>query len=232
MNYATLFTTIKGYLENDFPATALTNSSGTVADFTSIQQINTFIQQAEQRIYNNVQFPSLRMNVSGNCTQGNKYLACPTDFLAVYSLAVVDGDGLYTYLLNKDVNFIRESYPDPASQGLPEYYALFGPRSNEPNELTFILGPTPDDNYTMELHYFFYPETIVTANTTWLGDNLDSVLLYASLVEAYTFMKGEADMVAQYEKKFQEALAIAKRLGDGMERRDAYRSGQARVPVL
>jgi hypothetical protein len=232
VNYATLFTTIKGYLENDFPATALTNSSGTVADFTSIQQINTFIQQAEQRIYNNVQFPSLRMNVSGNCTQGNKYLACPTDFLAVYSLAVVDGDGLYTYLLNKDVNFIRESYPDPASQGLPEYYALFGPRSNEPNELTFILGPTPDDNYTMELHYFFYPETIVTANTTWLGDNLDSVLLYASLVEAYTFMKGEADMVAQYEKKFQEALAIAKRLGDGMERRDAYRSGQARVPVL
>jgi hypothetical protein len=218
MNYTELSQAIQDYTEN--------------TETSFVANIPVFVEQAEERIYNSVQFPSLRMNVTGNCTQGNKYLACPTDFLASYSLAVVDGDGAYTYLLNKDVNFIRESYPTPTDQGLPLYYSLFGPRSSEPNELTFLLGPTPDDNYTMELHYFFYPETIVTAGTSWLGDNLDSVLLYGSLVEAYTYMKGEADMVAQYEKKYQEALAIAKRLGDGMERRDAYRSGQARVPVV
>ena len=218
MNYTELSQAIQQYTEN--------------TETSFVDNIPVFVEQAEQRIYNSVQFPSLRMNVTGNCTQGNKYLACPTDFLAVYSLAVVDGDGAYTYLLNKDVNFIRESYPTPTDQGLPAYYSLFGPRSSEPNELTFLLGPTPDDDYSMELHYFFYPESIVTAATTWLGDNLDSVLLYGSLVEAYTYMKGEADMVAQYEKKYQEALAIAKRLGDGMERRDAYRSGQARVPVV
>lgn len=218
MNYTELSQAIQDYTEN--------------TETSFVANIPVFVEQAEERIYNSVQFPSLRMNVTGNCTQGNKYLACPTDFLAAYSLAVVDGDGAYTYLLNKDVNFIRESYPTPTDQGLPLYYSLFGPRSSEPNELTFLLGPTPDDNYTMELHYFFYPETIVTAGTSWLGDNLDSVLLYGSLVEAYTYMKGEADMVAQYEKKYQEALAIAKRLGDGMERRDAYRSGQARIPVV
>jgi hypothetical protein len=218
MNYTELSQAIQDYTEN--------------TEDSFVANIPVFVEQAEQRIYNSVQFPSLRMNVTGNCTQGNKYLACPTDFLAAYSLAVVDGTGAYTYLLNKDVNFIRASYPTPTDQGLPVYYSLFGPRSSEPNELTFLLGPTPDANYTMELHYFFYPETIVTAGTSWLGDNLDSVLLYGSLVEAYTYMKGEADMVAQYEKKYQEALAIAKRLGDGMERRDAYRSGQARVPVV
>jgi len=218
MNYTELSQAIQDYTEN--------------TETSFVANIPVFVEQAEQRIYNSVQFPSLRMNVTGNCTLGNKYLACPTDFLAAYSLAVVDGTGAYTYLLNKDVNFIRESYPTPTDQGLPLYYSLFGPRSSEPNELTFLLGPTPDANYTMELHYFFYPETIVTAGTSWLGDNLDSVLLYGSLVEAYTYMKGEADMVAQYEKKYQEALAIAKRLGDGMERRDAYRSGQARVPVV
>jgi hypothetical protein len=218
MNYTELSQAIQQYTEN--------------TETSFVDNIPVFVEQAEQRIYNSVQFPSLRMNVTGNCTLGNKYLACPTDFLAAYSLAVVDGTGAYTYLLNKDVNFIRESYPTPTDQGLPLYYSLFGPRSSEPNELTFLLGPTPDANYTMELHYFFYPETIVTAGTSWLGDNLDSVLLYGSLVEAYTYMKGEADMVAQYEKKYQEALAIAKRLGDGMERRDAYRSGQARVPVV
>jgi hypothetical protein len=231
VNYVTLFETIKGYVENDFPDVSFTNNgaSGTVT-LTSTEQINTFIQQAEQRIFNTVQFPSLRKNVTGNVTTNNKYLSCPNDFLATYSIAVIDA-GEYTYLLNKDVNFIRASYPSPTDTGLPAYYALFGPRSSSNDELTFILGPTPDDDYEVELHYFYYPPSIVTAGTSWLGDNLDSVLLYGSLVEAYTFMKGEPDMVALYNTKYQEALTLAKRLGDGLERQDAYRSGQARVPV-
>lgn len=214
-----------------------TELSQAIQDYTEcteslfVSNIPVFVEQAEQRIFNTVQFPSLRKNVTGTATQGNKYLACPDDFLATYSLAVIDGNGTYYYLLNKDVNFIRESYPDPSAQGLPAHYALFGPRSSMPNELSFLLGPTPDDDYSMELHYFFYPQSIVTANTSWLGDNLDSVLLYASLVEAYTFLKGEADMMALYNGKYNEALAIAKRLGDGLERADAYRSGQARVKV-
>ena len=231
MNYATLFETIKGYVENDFPSVSFTDSAGTgSATLTSTEQVNMFIEQAEQRIFNTVQFPSLRKNVTGNMTDGNQYLACPNDFLATYSIAVINA-GEYTYLLNKDVNFIRASYPSPTDTGLPAYYALFGPRSNNASELTFILGPTPDDDYDVELHYFYYPPSIVTAGTSWLGDNLDSVLLYGSLVEAYTFMKGEPDMIALYEKKYQDALALAKRLGDGMERQDAYRSGQVRVPV-
>jgi len=196
-----------------------------------VSNIPTFVQQAEQRIYNQIQFPSLRRNVTGHCTASNKYLACPLDFLAVFSMAVIDGAGTYTYLLNKDVNFIRESFPTPTDTGTPQYYALFGPRSNNADELTFILGPTPDTVYTFELHYFYYPESIVTAGTSWLGDNLDSVLLYGSLVEAYTYLKGEEDLMALYEGKYKEAVALAKRLGDGLERRDAYRSGQARVPV-
>jgi len=171
--------------------------------------------------------------VTGTLSTNNKYLSCPTDFLAVYSMAVVNTDGSYSFLLNKDVNFIRESYPIPTDTGVPAYYALFGPVSTNEAELTFILGPTPDSTYTMELHYFYYPESITTtaSGTTWIGDNIDSVLLYGSLVEGYTFMKGEADMIGLYEKKYQDALMLAKRLGDGMERRDAYRSGQARVPV-
>tara|TARA_R110000868_G_C10615322_1_gene741775 strand:+ start:78 stop:524 length:447 start_codon:yes stop_codon:yes gene_type:complete len=139
--------------------------------------------------------------------------------------------GAYEYLLNKDVNFIRQAYPAPTSTGTPKYYALFGPQSADPKELTFILGPTPDVAYAVELHYFYYPESITTAVNTWLGDNLDSVLLYGTLVEAYTFMKGEADMLGLYETKYKEALGLAKRLGDGLERSDAYRSGQARVSV-
>ena len=190
-----------------------------------------FVKQAEQRIYNSVQFPSLRKNVTGLTTSSNKYLSCPLDFLAVYSMAVVDATGAYEYLLNKDVNFIRQAYPRPTSVGLPKYYALFGPRSDQAKELTFILGPTPDAQYTIELHYFYYPESIVTAGQTWLGDNLDSVLLYGSLVEAYTYMKGEPDMLKLYNDKYVEAIALAKRLGDGMERQDAYRSGQVRVQV-
>jgi hypothetical protein len=219
MNYAALVSAIQSYTENTFPTT----------------DINVFIAQAEQRIYNSVQFPSLRKNVTGNVTVNNKYLACPEDFLAPYSLALYPiGGGSYTYLLNKDVNFMREAYPNPTSTGLPKYYALFGPTVNSgtiTNELSIILGPTPDAAYATEMHYYYYPESITTAVTTWLGDNFDSALLYGALVEAYTYMKGEADMVTLYNQKYMESLALAKRLGDGMERQDAYRSGQLRVAV-
>lgn len=240
MNYATLFKTIQGYTENDFPAGSFASSTGSgTVTLTAKEQIDTFIQQAEQRIFNSVQFPSLRKNVTATTTASNKYLSSPSDFLAVYSMAVIDGDGNYEYLLNKDVNFIRQSYPNPASTGIPKYYALFGPTTTNDsppvitNELTFILGPTPDAAYSVELHYFYYPESITTvaSGQTWLGDNFDSALLYGSLVEAYTYMKGEPDVIAGYNKRYEEAMILAKRLGDGMERRDAYRSGQARFPV-
>jgi hypothetical protein len=228
MNYSELSSAIQSYTENEFPDTYLAN--GTAVDSTT--QINLFITQAEQRIFNTVQFPSLRRNVTGITTASNKYLACPSDFLAAYSMAVINASGSYEYLLNKDVNFIRQAYPQPTDTAEPKYYALFGPSYSNSKELSFILGPTPDAQYSVELHYFFYPESITTAGTTWLGDNFDSVLLYGSLVEAYTFMKGEADMLALYETKYKEALALAKRLGDGMERSDAYRSGQFRMPSL
>jgi hypothetical protein len=306
MNYAELVDAIQGYTENTF-----TDS-----------QLATFVQQTEQRVFNTVQFPSLRKNMTGTTTLNNKYLSTPSDFLAPYSLAVIDGSGNYEYLLNKDVNFIRQAYPSPTSTGAPKYYALFGPTTTSgatpqvTNELSFILGPTPDAAYTVELHFYYYPSSIVqggiatlgvvtggggysngtyydvlllggdgggatativvaggavvsaaiasagagyrvdnilTVGTTigatgsgfsvpvgtltnnngrsWLGDNFDSVLLYGSLVEAYTFMKGEADLIQLYDTKYKEALALAKRLGDGMERMDAYRSGQVRIPV-
>jgi hypothetical protein len=232
VNYAALFETIKGYLENDFPATSFTDSAGTgTATLTSTEQINTFIVQAEKRIFNMVQFPALRKNVTGSFTSGNQYLTCPDDFLAPYSLAMITTAGAYSFLLNKDVSYIRESYPDPAATGTPQHYALFGPNYSDPTILTFIVGPTPDAGYSVEMHYFFYPESITTASTTWLGDNFDPVLLYGALVEGYTFMKGEPDLVAQYEKKFQESIALAKKLGEGMEKRDQYRSGDPRVPV-
>jgi hypothetical protein len=238
VTYNELFETIKGYTENDFPNTQYGNPSAVSTNFTSKEQIDTFIRQAEQRIYNSVQFPSIRKNVTGTTTNGNKYLSSPSDFLAVYSIAVIDGSGNYEYLLNKDVNFIRAAYPNPSSTGLPQYYALFGPTTtndNPPavtNELSFILGPTPNAIYSVELHYYYYPESIVTAGTTWLGDNFDSVLLYGSLLEAYTYMKGEADVIQNYTGRYNEALLLAKRLGDGMERSDAYRSGQFRMPNL
>jgi len=303
MNYTELSNAIQAYTEN------------TETNF--VAEIPVFVGQAEQRIYNSVQFPFLRNNVTGVTAINNRYLQCPTDFLAVYSLAVINASGEYEYLLNKDVNFIRQAYPQPTDTAIPKYYALFGPRSDNPAELTFILGPTPDASYSTELHYFFYPPSIVqspvatlgaitggsaytngtyfnvpltggagsgilatvtvaggavtavtivnggiqyvvgntlsatasniggtgsgfsvpvasvsnSAGVTWLGDNFDTVLLYASLVEAYTYMKGEPDMMALYNGKYQEALALAKRLGDGMERQDAYRSGQYRQAV-
>lgn len=219
MNYAALVTAISDYTENTFPTSAM----------------NTFITQAEQRIYNTVQFPSLRKNVTGSITASNKYVSCPNDFLAPYSLAVYPvAGGDYTFLLNKDVNFIREAYPNPTSTGTPKYYALFGPTVTSgtiTTELSLILGPTPDTTYNTELHYYYYPESITTASTTWLGDNFDSVLLYGSLVEAYTYMKGEQDIIGLYDSKFKDAIILAKRLGDGMERQDAYRSGQFRQQV-
>ena len=210
MNYSELVTEIQSYVENEF----------VTAD------INTFIQQAEQRIYNSVQLPAIRKNVTGSLTIGNKYLSVPTDWLATFSLAVIDAAGEYQYLLNKDVNFIRAAYPTTAvlDRGLPEYYAIFDSNS-------FILGPTPDAAYTAELHYYYYPESIVTAGTTWLGDNYDSALLYGALVEANTFMKGEEDVMAVYQKRYEENMSLLKMLGDGKDRRDAYRSGQVRYPV-
>lgn len=226
MNYTELKAAIQAYTEN--------------SEANFVAEIPVFVQQAEQRIYNSVQFPSIRKNVTGMTTAGNKYLQCPLDFLAVYSIAVVTNvtgsdinTGTYEYLLNKDVNFIRQAYPQANDTGVPRYYALFGPRSDNEDELTFILGPTPDTTYDVELHYYYYPESITVAanERTWLGDNFDSVLLYGSLVEAYTYMKGEQDMMALYNGKYQEALALAKRLGDGMERQDAYRSGQFRQKV-
>ena len=222
MNYSELFSQIQSYTENQFPEFYLANNS----TINVTTQINTFIQQAEERIYNTVQLPSLRKNVTGNCSSTSKYLACPNDYLSSYSLAVIKADGTYEYLLNKDVNYIRQAYPDPTATGLPRYYALFGSRLNDPNELTFILGPTPDAAYGAELHYFYYPESIVNASTSWLGDNYSPVLLYGSLVEAYLYMKGEADILAAYVARYQEALGQLKRLGDGLERNDAYRAGQ------
>jgi len=305
VNYATLVEQIQLYTQNDEPA--------------FVANIPVFVQQAEQRVYNTVQIPALRKNVTGVCTNGNKYLSCPNDFLSVFSMAVVDGAGDYQYLLNKDVNFLREAYPSPADTGLPRYYALFGPTvagSTISTELSFIMAPTPDSAYNVELHYYYYPESIVmrpvltlntlvggsgytngihynvpltggsgagaaadilvtagavtqvtlvsggsfylagdvlsaaTANigggtnfaitvatvgnntgTSWLGDNYDPVLLYASLVEAYIFMKGEQDMMGYYEGKFKEALGQLNRLGTGLERGDAYRDGQAKIKV-
>ena len=227
MNYAALSAAIQDYTQN--------------YEQEFVVNIPVFIKQAEQRIYNSVQFPSLRKNVTGSLSANNKYLSCPNDFLSVYSLAIITGvtggnlnTGSYEYLLNKDVNFIRQAYPTPNDTGVPKYYALFGPTVSGysiSDELSFLVGPTPDSSYDVELHYYYYPESITTANTTWLGDNFDSVLLYGSLVEAYTFMKGEADLIALYDGKYKEALALAKRLGDGMERQDAYRSGQYRQPV-
>ena len=280
MNYTELKAAIIAYTENQDPS------------FEA--EIPVFVKQAEQRIYNTVQIANLRKNMTGQLSAGNKYLACPDDFLSAYSLAIyasasttatgtsgqftitvasatdlvpgmiASGSGIasgatvvtvvgttvtlnlantgtvsgavsfqgdYVYLLNRDVNFMREVFPNPSYKGVPKYYALFGPRSNNVNELSFILGPTPDANYYAELHFYYYPESIVTAQTSWLGDNFDSALLYGSLIEAYTYMKGEQDLMQMYEVKFKEALALLKNLGDGKQRGDAYLDGQIKLPV-
>lgn len=216
MTYSELVTFVSDICENTFPT----------AD------MNMFIEQAEQKIYNTVQLASLRKNVTGLTTSGNKYLSTPNDFLSAYSLAVVHPNGDYRFLLNKDVNFIREAYPNASDTGFPEHYAIFGPNSALPNELTLILGPTPDAQYTAELHYYYYPESIVTAGTTWLGENFDSALLNGTLVEAIRYMKGEADMVALYQSMYDRAMIQLKQLGDGKQRQDMYRDGQIRVQVV
>lgn len=221
MNYTQLSNAIVAYTEN--PST----------EFAA--QIPVFVKQAEQRIYNTVQIAYLRKNVVGALTSGNKYLSAPDDYLSTYSLAVIDGSGNYTYLQNKDVNFIRQVYPSPSTSGLPKYYAIFGPTTTGggaiTNELSFIVGPTPNSNYNVELHYYYYPTSIVDSGTSWLGDNFDSALLYGSLVEAYTYMKGEPDLLGFYNQKYIEAMALLKNLGDGKQRGDAYRDGQVKLPV-
>ena len=301
MNYEQLYNNIQSYAEN--------------TEQLFVANIPVFVMEAEERIYNSVQLPSLRKNVIGTMTSGNSYLSCPIDYLSTYSLAVIDSSGNYSYLLNKDVNFIRQSYPNPTSTGMPQYYALFGTQYNNNNELSFILGPTPDTNYSAELHYFYYPPTIVqgqisllgtitggslytngiyqnvsltggsganatadilvasgavvscnlkfggnfyvagdilscsslgstgsgfsilvnavsnATGTSWLGDNYDPVLFYGAMREAMIFMKGEQDMVAYYQKMYEEALAQLNRLGTGLERGDSYRDGQARIKV-
>jgi len=223
MNYTELSAAIRNYSETEEP------------DF--ITNIPVFVQAAEQRIYNSVQLSYLRKNVTSTLTPNNKYLSSPQDFLSVYSIAVVGAGGSYEYLLNKDVNFIRQAYPSPTDTGVPKYYAIFGPTTTsdtppvQTNELSFILGPTPDSNYPVELHYFYYPESIVTAGTTWLGDNFDTALLYGALREAAIFQRQEPDVVANYEQKYNETMTLLKQLGDGKERQDAYRTPQVRYPV-
>jgi hypothetical protein len=208
MNYTELKTNIQDICEMTFTA----------------DQLAMFTDQAEQKIYNSVQIPALRRNQTGALTNANSYLALPPDFLYAYSLAILDGSGVYTYLLNKDVNFIREAYPDPATTGVPAHYALF-------SDSAFIIGPTPNSSYTVELHYGYYPTSIVTANTTWLGDNFDSALLNGALIEAIRFMKGEQDIIANYEKLYLQSIGLLKNLTDGKLQEDTYRSGQYRQSV-
>ena len=217
MNYTELKTQVQDITENSFSNDALA----------------MFTEQAEQKIYNSVQIANLRKNVTGVLTHANPYLSCPNDFLSPYSLAVypASGTGDYTFLLNKDVNFMREAYPNSTSTGQPKYYAIFGPQSANVDELSFILGPTPDANYNAELHYYYYPESIVTAGTSWLGDNFDSALLNGALMEALRYMKGEQADFVVYEKMYTQSLGLLKQLGDGKQRQDSYRSGQYRMPV-
>jgi len=216
VNYSELQTAVEDYTENTFSA----------ADFATMTEL------AEQRIYNSVQLPALRKNVTGTLTSGNQYLSAPTDFLSVFSLAVIDALGNYEYLLDKDVNFIRSAFPNPNTTGTPKYYALFGPDSSNQTELTLILGPTPSAGLTAELHYFYYPVSIVSAGTSWLGDNFDSVLFNAVMVEAARFMKQEPDIVAEMDKQYVQSLTLLKNLGDGKNRQDAYRNGQVRTKVI
>lgn len=212
MNYASLVTMIQDYCGN--------------AESSFVANIPNFVQLAEERIYNTVQIPAIRKNQTGTLTASNKYLTLPTDWLATFSLAVIDPvTQAQTFLLNKDVNYIREAFPTPSDTGTPTHYAQF-------DYNTLILGPTPDLSYSVELHYYYYPASIVTAGTSWVGDNFETVLLYGSLREAYQYMKGEEDITAQYDAKYQEALALLKQLGDGKDRQDAYRSGQVRVKVI
>ena len=208
MNYTELKANIQDVCEQTFTA----------------DQLAMFTDQAEQGIYNSVQIPALRRNQTGVLTINDEYLIFPIDFLYPFSLAVIDALGNYNYLLNKDVNFMREAYPKPASVGAPKHYGLF-------DDTAFIIGPTPDAAYAVELHYGYYPQTIVTAGTTWLGNEFDSALLNGALINAIRFMKGEPDMVALYQQMFEQSIVLLRNLGDGKMREDMYRSGQLRVEV-
>lgn len=208
MNYTELKDNIQQITENTFTE----------------DQLALFVQQAEQLIYNAVQLPALRQNKTGNLTTLNTYLSLPPDFLYIYSFAVIDEEGEYHFLINKDVNFIREAYPREILTGLPKHYAQF-------DEDTLIIGPTPDDDYIVQLHYGYYPESIVTAGSTWLGDEFDGALLNGSLVEAARFMKAEPDIVTMYDNMYSNSMTVLKMLGDGKLRQDTYRSGQVTVPV-
>lgn len=219
MTYSELVAAVQSYTENTFPT----------AD------INKMIKIAEQTIYNTVQLASLRKNVTGSLSLNSPYLSVPDDFLSVYSLAIYpSGGGAYLYLLNKDVNFIREAYPNPNTTGTPKHYAIFGPQSGNPDELTLIVGPTPNAAFGAELHYYYYPLSITdpaSGYTTWLGDNFDSALFNGTMMEAIRYMKGEPDLVAMYKEQFLQSLTLLKNLGDGKQRMDAYRDGQVRNPV-
>lgn len=215
MNYTELVTAVENTCENTFET----------------EDMNRFIRQAEQRIFNTVQLANLRKTSTGVVTSGSPYVDAPADFLAMHSFAVVDGTGRYVFLLDKDANFIREAYPNPATTGTPKHYAIFGPQSGDVNELRFIVGPTPNANYATEVQYFYLPESIVTAGDTWLGENFDSALLYGVLCEAITFMKGEQDMITLYKERYVQAIALLKNLGDGKQRTDSYRSGQVKIEV-
>jgi hypothetical protein len=219
MTYDELVIAVSNYCENVF----------------STVDMDTFIRQAEQRIFNVAQPANQRKNVTGSLTAGNKYLQCPLDFLSVFSLAIYPAaGGAYEYLLDKDVNFIRQAYPNPATTGKPKHYAIFGPQTNDADELSFMVGPTPDVAYNAELHYYAAPESIVDAanGRTWLGDNFDSVLLYGTMNEALTYMKGEPDMIKLYQDRYVQAVALYKNLADGKQRTDAYRTGQTRTQVI
>jgi len=217
MNYAELTQAIQDYTDNQ--------------ETTFVSSIPTFVRQAEERIYNSVRIPELRKNATGSVTASNPYLARPDDFLAVLSLAVVDGSGDYSYLLAKEVAFVREAYPSASTTGLPRFYAIFDgdvfAGGAETSSGNFILGPTPDDDYVVELHYFFEPASIIDTTTSWLGDNAENLLLYACLVEAYTFMKGDADLLAEYSTRYMTALQELAAL-DRELKRDEYRNGSGR----
>ena len=211
MNYTQLVDLVKQYTQNE--------------ETSFVANIPVFVQLAEERIYNAVFIPAIRKDQIGTLTPSNKYLTLPADWLANFSLSVITPvTNAQSFLDDKDVNFIRECYPDPDDSGVPKYYAIF-------DQNTLILGPTPDSNYQVELHYYYYPESIVTATTSWLGDNFETVLLYGTLREAYLYMKGEQDIIAYYEQKYQESLGLLKLLGEGKDRRDAFRSGLNRIPV-
>ncbi len=206
MNYSELTQAIKDYTEN--------------TESTFVTNIPNFVRQAEERIFRDITIPELRRNVTGNVTAGNKYAARPDDFLATFSLAIINGT-TYTYLLDKEVNFVREAYPDTTVQGLPQYYAIFD-GDTATGHGNFLLGPTPDAAYDLELHYYYDPPSIVTSGTSWLGDNAEATLLYGSLIEAYTFMKGEGDMVQLYNERYSSALINMASLGAKL-RTDTYR---------